>query len=177
MVEMVKRASGLLVPRDVARAGGRFRGLLIRKGVVIEEFEDKNLIVNQGLDYLVNVGFGLVQPISTWYLAPFTNNYTPVGTDTAQTIAASSGEATTYTAPTRVAFSATEGNQQATNAAAPATFTFNAKTNVYGAFLISSAGQGATTGTLLAAAQFSSLKTPDVNDQLVLTYTFGLASA
>ena len=177
MVDMVKRRSGLLVPAALALAGGRFHGKLIRAGRVIDEFEQKNLIVNQGLDYLVNSAFGLVQQIPTWYLAPFTSNYTPVGTDTAASIPGNAGEATTYTSPTRLPFTPVEVNQQATNAAAPCTFTFNAKTNVYGAFLISSPGQGSTAGTLMAAAQFASLKSPDPNDELVLTYTFGLASA
>ena len=67
--------------------------------------------------------------------------------------------------------------QQVTNSASRASFTFNAGTTIYGAFLVSSSTINGTTGTLISAAQFGSAKSVSNTDQILLTYTFSLASA
>lgn len=170
--------NGLLVPqRGNLILGGTFYGQLFRDGRLIDEWEDHNLIVNQGLDHILGVEFTNVAQITQWYLAPYTNNYVPVGTDTAASIAANSGETSAYTGSTRVPYVGIESTQQVTNAASPATFTFNAALTLYGAFMISSSAWLATTGILFAAAQFAAPKTAAINDQLLLTYAFGAASA
>jgi len=159
------------------RLGGVFHGQLIRDGKVIDEWETHNLVVNQGLDSILGVYFTGVTPITSWYLAPFTGNYTPVATDTASTIVSNATECTAYTSTTRVAYSGVEGSQQCTNSASPAVFTFNASATIYGAFLTSASTKSSTSGTLFAAAQFSTAKSVASNDQLSLTYTFSAASS
>lgn len=173
---------GLLVPnKDLVpvaglRVGGIFNGLIIRDGEVIDEFEAHNLVTNQGLDHILATEFTGSAQVTQWYLAPFEGNYTPVATDTATTISTNATECTAYSGGSRVAFTAVEANQQVTNSAAAASFTFNATKTIYGAFLASASAQNATTGVLFSAAQFASPKNVVSGDQLLLTYTFSAAS-
>ena len=176
-MNMERRESGLLVPKQGLIGKGRYTGKILRKGMVIEEWEDDNLIVNQGLDNILAVMFTGASQSASWYLAPYTGNYTPVATDTAASIVNNATECTAYTASTRVPFTGVESNQNVSNAQAAASFTFNATATIYGAFLTNSSAQGSTSGILFSAAQFSSAKNVVNNDQLLLTYSFGAASA
>ena len=158
------------------RIGGIFHGRIIRDGKVIDEFDAPNIVVNQGLDYLLQVLFTAASQITTWYLAPFEGNYVPLATDTASTIVANSTETTAYTASVRQTYTATEATQAATNTASTANFTFNATKTIYGAFLTSSQPKSSTSGTLFSAAQFSASKSVVNNDVLQLTYQFTASS-
>jgi hypothetical protein len=169
---------GLLVPDHKLVVGGRFTGQLIREGVVIEEIDDANLVVNEGLNYLLNSSIAGQSPLTSWYIGLFSGNYTPTATVTGATIASASTEFTGYSESTRQPYStATSTAQQMTNSASPAQFTMSAAGTIYGAFLVSQSAKGGNTGTLLAAAQFSSPKTVASGDLLVLTYTVGATSS
>ena len=173
-----EKRNGLMVPaKPKLIIGGHFLAKILRDGAVIDEFDVHNLIVNQGLDHILGVQFSGVAQIQSWFLAPFTNNYAPVAADTAATISGNAGETQAYTGSTRQPYTGVEGGQQMTNAASPASFTFTAALQIYGAFLISSSGFGATTGILFAAAQFTTPKSVAINDVLALTYAFGAASS
>lgn len=170
--------NGLLVPKRADLiVGGTFYGQILRDGVVIDEWDVHNLIVNQGLDHILGVEFTGTAQITSWYMAPFTNNYTPVGTDTAASIATNAGESSAYSGSTRQPYVGVEASQQVSNAASPANFTFTGAATIYGAFLISSSAFNATTGILFAAALFPAPKPVAIGDQLLLTYAFGAASA
>lgn len=180
----IPRARPLLVPdrrllvpvRQII--GGRFLGKIIRDKRVIDEFECKNIVVNQGLNYLLGAALGAQSTVTNWFIALFSNNYTLLASDTAATIAANSGEVTQYTAGTRQPWqSAPPASQSITNATNQASFTFNATLNVYGAFLISSSAINGTSGTLFSGAQFGAPKSVVASDILQLTYTFTAASA
>lgn len=174
---MTKRPSGLLVPDDRIRLGGIFIGKILRDGKVIDEFESRNLVTNQGLDYLLSTGITAGAQTSSWFLAPFKGNYQPVATDTGASISANSTESTEYTSTTRIAYQGVEANQQVTNANAPGTFTFNASVTVYGAFIVSASGKQSTSGTLLAASLFSTSKNLSNGDQLLLTYSISATAS
>ena len=176
----VRRASGLIVPETSNQllGLGKYVGRIIRAGEVIDEFECKNLVVNQGLNYLLGAALGGQSVITTWYLGLFTGNYTVVATDTAATIAANATEATAYTAGVRQTWtSAAPSSQSITNSASQASFTFNASITVYGAFLVSSSTISGTSGTLFSGAQFAASKSVVSSDILQLTYTYTAASA
>jgi hypothetical protein len=167
----------LLVPaRQII--GGRFLGRIIRDSQVIDEFECKNIVVNQGLNYLLGAALGAQSVVTNWFIALFSNNYTILASDTAATIAANAGEVTQYTAGTRQAWqSSPPASQSISNSTNQASFTFNATLNVYGAFLISSSAINGTSGILFSGAQFGSPKSVVASDILQLTYTFTAASA
>ena len=170
--------SGLLVPDRKLIVGGRFVGQIFRDGELIDEFEDANLVTNQGLNYLLNTGVAAAGQLTNWYVGLFSGNYTPQATDTGTNIAANATEWTNYAEGTRQAYTApVTTTQSLTNSAAAATFTQSSSGTIYGAFVVSSSTKGGTTGTLLAAAQFGSPKTVSASDLLVMTYTLGATSA
>jgi hypothetical protein len=158
--------------------GGRFLGKIVRDSQVIDEFACENIVVNQGLNYLLGAGLGAQSVTTAWYIGLFSNNYTILSSDTAATISANAGETTQYTAGVRQNWSsAPPASQSITNSTTQASFTFNATVTVYGAFLISSSAINGTSGTLFSGAQFGSPKSVVNLDILLLTYTFTAASA
>lgn len=172
-----KSDGGVLVPSQKLEVGGIFHGQHVRNGEVIDEWSDHNLVVNEGLNSLLDIMFHGGTQITTWYLGVFEGNYTPVATVTAATITAASTECTAYDETTRVAYDeAAASSQSITNSASKATFTFNATKTIYGAFLVSASAKSATSGKLFAAAQFGSSKSVVDDDQLLLTYTFTASS-
>lgn len=156
---------------------GSYRGQIIRAGRVIDEWEDKNLVVNEGLDALLNIMFHGSTQITTWYMGVFEGNYTPVATVTAATITSASTECTAYASSTRPEYvEAAASSQSITNSASRASFVFNASKTIYGAFLVSTSTKSGTSGTLFSAARFSSSKAVENLDELLLTYTFTASS-
>jgi len=161
--------------------GGTFTYEHVRDGNVIDTWKDENKVVDEGLTYVLgNALDGSTASITSWYIGLFKNNYTVLNTTTAANITADGGESQTdYSETGRPAW--IEANVSAlsiTNSASPAVFTFTAVTTLlYGAFLISNATKGATTGTLLAASQFGASRTMLQNDILNVTYTVGIASS
>ena len=108
----------LLVPEAGQIIGGRFLGKIIRDTKVVDEFECKNIVVNQGLNYLLGAALGAQSVVTNWFIGLFSNNYTLLASDTAATIAANAGEVTQYTAGTRQSWqSAPPASQSITNAA------------------------------------------------------------
>ena len=176
-MEYARSPGGILLPQHEIKVGGRFIGTLIRDGRIIEEFDDANLVVNEGLNALNDIMFHGSAQITQWYLGVFEANYTPVNTNTAANIASSATECTAYASATRPTYDeAASASQVTTNAASRASFVFNATKTIYGGFLISSSTKGGTSGTLFAAAQFSSSKSVVNGDELLLTYAFTSSS-
>lgn len=164
---------GLLVP---VKAKGVYTGAIIRNGKVIDEWEDTNLAVAQGLTSMLGVYFHGDTQLSLWYIGLFEGNYTPVDGVTAATIASASTETTAYTSSTRPLYSpAAAASKAITNAASRASFTFNADKTIYGAFLISDSTKSGTSGTLFSAARFTNSKVVANGDELLMTYAFSLS--
>lgn len=179
MLEMQHKMTegGLLLPASKIAVGGKYTGQIIRAGEVIDEFEEDNLVVNEGLNALLGIMFNAQTQISTWYLGLFEGNYTPLATVTAATITSASTECTTYTSATRPEYvEAAPSGQSITNSANRASFVFNATKTIYGAFLVSTSAKSGTTGTLFSAARFSTARSVVADDELLLTYTFGASS-
>jgi len=165
-------------PGGLLRVGGFFTGQILRQGEIVDEFECPNLVVNEGLNDLLDVYIGGATSPGQWYLGLFQGNYTPVATVTASTIAANAVECVDYDEANRQQFDpAAAASQSVTNAASRATFTFNASRTVYGAFLASSSTKNGTDGVLFSAARFGTSKAVVDDDQLLLTYSFSASSA
>lgn len=157
--------------------GGIFTYELRRKDGTIEKWKSHNLVVNQGLNHVLDVALHGVAAVNPWYVAIFEGNYVPLATDTAATIVAAATECTAYTEATRPEYvEAAAATQSITNSASRATFTFNATKTIYGAFLTSVATKSATTGTLLAADKAATSKAVTSGDQLLVTYTLTLTA-
>lgn len=176
-MDFKRSAGGLLVPAAALAVGGVFHVEHVRAGEVIEREDIHNLVVNQGLDHILNTEFTGSAQVAQWYLGIFEGNYTPVPTVTAATISQAATESTAYQEGNRQAFTPAASNgQSVTNSASKATFTINAQKNIYGAFLASAQALSATTGVLFSAAKFAAAKAVNPGDQLILTYTFNAAS-
>ena len=180
MANYERRDSGVLVPNGKIIAEGVYHWRHVRDGAVIDEWDVENIVVNEGLTYILGAALAGQSQITSWYLGLFSANYTPVGTDTDATFVGSATEVTFVTNTSRPAWTPPSGavsGQSITNAASQATFTFNAGGSVYGAFLSSGSAFGETSGKLLSAARFSAVKTVTTNDQLLMTYTLSAASS
>jgi hypothetical protein len=166
------RPSGLLVPQITELLfAGRYKGQIIRNGVIIDEFDVKNLAVAQGLNYMLGASLAAGSQITTWYIGLFSGNYTVLDTDTASVIATNATEVTAYTAGARqtwVANTTTPTGKSISNSSAQASFTFNNTVTIYGGFLASSATINGTGGTLFSGAQFGAPKAMATGDILLL---------
>lgn len=160
------------------KVGGVFSFELVRDGKVIDTWEEKNRVVNEGLNYLLSTSLGGGTQELTFYVGIYQGNYTPIATDAASNIALNATECTSYNEVTRPEWvDADSSTQEITNTASKAQFTISATETIYGAFLISDNTISGTTGTLFAASKFSSSRSVVAGDQLLVTYTVIAASA
>lgn len=162
------------------KLGGTFFFEHVRDGNVIDSWEEDNLVVNEGLDYVLDTSLSGGTGLVSWYIGLFTGDYTPVASLTAATITAASTETQAqYSEGFRQDWvDAGVSGQSLGNTASPATFTFTpASTLVYGTFLVSDATKGGTTGTLMSASRFTSARTMLSGDVLNVTYSISAAAA
>lgn len=147
-------------------------------GVVLSTEDVSNLIPTEGLNYLLGTALTGVAQSSTWYIALFEGNYTPVAGVTAATFPADATECTAYAEASRVTW--TPGAISAgsvSNTASKAVFTMNATKTVYGIAQTSVATKSAITGTLISVARFSVAKSVVATDILNVTSTLTATSA
>lgn len=166
-------------------------GLFFAGAMKVKDYRDgsvslePNLVVNQGLNHFLNAAIpptGGYTPITQWYVAPYSGNYTPTATLTAANFTATATEFTAYDSATRLALTvATAATAQTTgNSGSEALVELSAggPYNIYGAGIISVTAKSATTGILLAAVRFA---TPRLNlaggDRLGLEYVITAGDA
>ena len=169
--------TGIYLPGAKVSIGGTFITSVNGKDVR----EDRNLVVNEGLNYILNAAIAAQTVSNAWYVGVFKNNYTPITTSVGSTFpgAGVAGEATTeYNEANRPVYTISPSTAQSlSNISAPASFTFNATTSIYGAFLVSTLPKADLTGKLLCAAKFASVRNLVSTDILSVTYTLNIASA
>ena len=158
---------GLLVPSQRVMVSGRF--FYGKRGEELE-YSD-NLVVTEGLNYLVGVALKGVTAITTWYIAPFSGAVTVQAAWTAANFTANSTEVTAYASATRPAWT---GGSVAAGAvdsfAAKAEIAASSTITIRGAGMISASAKSATTGTLLGASRFGSDKVLDTAEILDIGY-------
>jgi hypothetical protein len=142
----------------------------------------KNLVVNEGLDAILNIMFHGSTQITTWYIALFESDSAPAEGNTY----ASPGvtETTAYDESTRPAFNeAAASSASITNSANKATFTFNDTKTIYGGMLVGG-GTGATTkgntdggGTTFCQSRLDTAKSVSSEDVLSVTVTIESSAA
>jgi len=164
----------IFVPRERMLVQGVFS---VAKRGEPEELSP-NLIVNEGLDYVLKVAVGETAGISNWYLAPFAGNVTVLATWTAANFTSSATEWTDYDEAARQAWDQTAVASQGTDSfASKASFTSSSDgQTVRGIGLISASGKGATSGTLLSASRLSRDKDLDAGEMLDIGYGLQLTA-
>lgn len=172
---------GVLIPKLGVGVDGVFHHWLGKGGKNAEgaDFQESpNIVVNQGLNYFLDSALSGGTVFTTWYIAPFKANYTPLAGDTGTDFptGAKGDEATEYDELNRVTWvDAGPSAQSITNSAAPSVFTFNASVSVYGAFMVSGSTKSSTSDTLLAASRFAAVRNLVATDILNVTYTLNIA--
>ncbi len=164
----------ILIPSMRLRLGGKFY-VSVNNGPVSVE---PNIVVNEGLDAILDIMFHGGTQITTWYVGAFTGNVTPLNTWTAANVTANSTEWTSYDEAARPEWQ--EGavaTQSISNLSSRAQFTANATVTVRGAFLVSSSTKSGTTGKLFAAARFAADRSLGATDILNVGYALTAASA
>lgn len=132
----------------------------------------KNLVVNVGLDDLLDVYLAAGTQTTTWY-AGIKNAGAVAATDTLASHAAWT-ENTNYTGTRPQWTPGTVSGQSVDNSAAKATFAIDTDSQTINGALICSVASG-TTGILFCAADFASAKSADSGDTIELTYTLSAA--
>ena len=159
---------GLFFPRERLMVAGLFS--YNKKGEP-EEYSE-NLVVTEGLNYIVGAAVKGTSPIINWYIAPFSGDVTVQATWTGVNFTTNATEVTAYTSLTRPAW--TGGT-----VAAGAVNSFSAKAQfeatsdavvIRGAGMISLSTKSGNTGTLLGASRFPSAKTLDTGEILEIGY-------
>lgn len=167
-------ADGVLFPGEGIKAGGVFS--YAKRGEP-EEFSP-NLIVAEGLTYLLGAALFGSAAASAWYLAIFGGNVTVLGSWTAGNFSSNATELTAYTPTSRPAWTPTAPSGGIISSySAKASFTANATITVRGAALLSSSVRGGTTGTLLAASRFATEKSLADTEILDIGYQIQLTAS
>jgi len=130
-------------------------------GVVVDSELVHNIMPQQAVDHVASlIRGGGATPISSWYIGVFESNYVPDSGVTAADLQTNVGESQAYDEAARQPWAnAYDGVGFIGNVSTPAEFTMNASKTVYGAFLVSNATKGGTSGILLSVARFSTPKT------------------
>lgn len=140
----------------------------------------KNIVTNEGLDAILDIMLHAATQLTTWYVAIFESDTTPLATHTYAVPGYT--ESTAYDEATRPEYKeAAASSQSITNSANKATFTIDATKTIYGAALVGGGtdadtkGDTAGGGTLLCSCQFGSSKAVEDDDTLEVTYEVSAA--
>lgn len=158
-----------------------------RKGKLLSETVDENVVTDEGLNQLLRIMFTTGTQIATgnWYVQVFSDDVTPAAGTTYATPVFT--EETDYDSATRPAWTAgSVASESVDNSASKASFVFDATSDgntMYGAALVGGVGsnvKGDTAearGRLYAGAKFSAAKLVEDNDLLKVTVTLTAADA
>jgi len=173
-----KTDTGILFPKQGVVIGGFFEHELTRNGESLGVERDKNLVVDEGLNHILNVVLGATAKVSTWYVDIFNGSgYTPAAADVHTGIEAAAGDFTGYDEATRPEYIDVPSTAESmTNTASPAVFTINTGDTIYGAFISSTSGKSDGTGVLLASSTFTASRAVLSADVLNVTYTLNITS-
>jgi hypothetical protein len=165
------------------KAGGVFHTCIVKGGVPQGWERDHNLMTTVGLNYLLNVGYRGASASSAWYIWLFSNNATPAAGDTAADIGGKYTEWTAYDSVTRPVWTPNGDSTTGllTNTSSRASFVANltppATATIYGAGIGTASAKSSTSGTLSAVTKFSTAKTLENDEELLVTYTFTVTAS
>lgn len=129
--------------------------------MLVDEWIESNIMVNQGLDYMLDSSLSNGSQFSTFYVGLFNDDYTPISPNTYATPGFT--ESTDYSGGVRPTWSdGGVAGQCLSNAASKASFTMGGTDDIYGAFLCSYVSPGDKThagAKLICSSKFASAKT------------------
>ena len=129
----------------------------------VDSWSHGNLITNEGLDAILDIMFHGSTQITTWYFAPFEDDYTPLATNTYAVPGYT--ECTAYDEANRQAFvEGAASGQSISNSGNRAALTISATKTLYGSGLVGGGtdadtkGDTAGGGTLVLSGAFDASK-------------------
>lgn len=175
----VTAAGLLLFPRQGVQIGGAFTHEVHRGGDSLGIITDDNIVVTEGLNYLLGAALHDDPKVATWYCSLFKTNSVPVAGLVAADYDTTLDELTEYNEATRPAFvEAAPAGGIISNSANKAQFSINATVANWGAALLSdSAKESAAVGQkLLAAVKYDAVRNLQNLDILSLQYSLTATS-
>ena len=175
--------NGLYFPKAKVAVGGVLKHAHYRDGELLDVAVDPNLLVDEGLNYILNSALGGATQVPAYYIGPFSGNVSPAAGWTGANFAANATEFTAYTNSTRLPWTTVPSTAKAIGnsaaiAAATATFSAGGPYNLFGIGLLQASAKSATTGVLIGAVRFAS---PRLNmaagDKLAFEYVLSAADA
>lgn len=132
-----------------------------------------NIVTDEGINYLLSVGFDGGAGDSQWHIAPYNGASAPTAGLTAATFPGVLAEFIAYSESARPVWVAAASNKARSNSASAAIITVNATNQTVRGLAICSVGtRQATSGVCLAAVPFPSARTGlNSGDTLALVYT------
>ena len=180
---------GLYLPRQRVSISGVFGSEVWHGGECIAPYEENhNKIVDQALDAVILdaiFGQNSETPVFPWFVSVYTANQTPLNTWDYNNYVANATEITNTIIGTAIRPDYTVNGpstaQSISNSNAKATFTIAAgqSATVFGAAILSDPTLGQTgnaAGRLLAASLFTTSRSLDEGDDLLITYTINASS-
>jgi len=170
--EISKSNGGLPVARQKLSIGSIWTMEHWRKNHLLNKLVTENVVTDEFINHNLDAVLSGGTQITSWYVCIFSDNYTPVATDTY----ASPGytEATGYDETSRPQWlDGGVSNKSITNESNKATFTMDGtNTDIYGCSLVSVATKGDTAGggILGPSALFDSAITGILDDDIVKVY-------
>ena len=161
---------------DILRLKGYWRLEHYRQGKLIHSEEAKNLIVDVGLQDVLDVALLNGTPKAGWFVGLKNTGAVQPG----DTMASHPNwtENTTYAGTDRPAWTAVRNTLTVTNTASKASFAINGSTTVAGAFLSDAQPNSpGNTGLLLAAVDFAAPRAVNDGDNLQVTYEITAAGS
>lgn len=141
-----------------------------KDGHEVDEETKANLIPTVGMNFLVRSPFGDVTPESTFYLGLFRGNYIPSPGSTSADIPSGMVEFIDYSEAQRPLWDRSfTGQAGMDNSISKATFTVTQDRTIRGAFLVSKADKGGSTGLLLSVVRFATPKDVSAGQEISLS--------
>ena len=163
---------GLLLPRMGLMIHGEMHTWVNGRDHQIND----NIVTLEGITYLLDAGVSNGTAIGTWYVSPFSGNYTPVSGLTAATYPTDATEFTSYTGNRKTYVDGGVSAGAMDNSASKASFAITGSATLYGAALLSVATKSSTGGKCLAAANFSPTRAVVNTDTLDVQYNLSGSS-
>lgn len=155
---------------------------LFQNGELVDEFH--NLLPGQGIAFILDVALGDTSKAAGFYLAPFANAVNPAANWTAANFASTAGEITSqaegYSEATRPEWEVTTSSAGVIgNLSSLATFSIvcTSTLNISGMGLLTSNVRGGTSGALISAARYPSVRVVNNGDGFDVGYTVSLTDS
>lgn len=163
-------------------AGIKFKGFWVikcydRYGKLKWRTKQKNLVVDEGIQHILDVTFDSAAQNATWYTGLTSASPSPSASDS---MSSHSGwvEFTDYSEATRPEYIDSRTENQVDNDGNEAEFNINSDGTIGGAFLTSNSTKGGSSGVLLCATSFNAgNRTLSSGDIVKVEYQFTGSSA